>query len=433
MLPLQMASESEPRPERYAAPRGTADLLPDDAPWWRYVRDTAERVCGLFGYRRIETPAFERADVYLRTAGQGTDVVEKEMYVFEDRGGERLALRPEGTAGVVRAYLEHGMSSLPQPVRLFYVAQNFRYDRPQAGRYRQHTQFGVEAIGEGDALVDAEVIDLLLTFYGELGLRRLELKVNTIGDPACRPAYIEALRAYYEPHLAEVCPDDRVRFEKNPLRLLDCKEEHCQPVIAGAPRLYDYLCDACREHFAALQLHLRALNIGFAVDERLVRGLDYYTRTVFEVHPPEEGAQSAVGSGGRYDGLAELLGGPPTPGIGFGTGFERIIINLKRQEVAVPPAGDPDLFVAHLTPAAADEALRLAAAVRAEGLAVIVGNAGRSLKSQLRHADAKRARWCAIIGANELAAGEVTLRDLRDHREQRVRPADVASVVRSRA
>jgi len=413
-------ASDESRPRRFAAPRGTSDVLPADWPHWRYVRDTAERVFALFGYRRIETPVIEHAGVYLRAAGAGTDIVEKEVYLFDDRGGDRLALRPEGTAGVVRAYIQEGMASLPQPVRLCYLAPNFRYDRPQAGRYRQHTQLGAEAIGDADPLIDAEVINLLWTIYRELGLRDFSLKINTIGDQECRPRFIEALRSYYRPRLADVCADCRVRFEKNPLRLLDCKEERCQPVIAGAPRLHDYLCDACREHFARLQSYLQSLKIAFDVDERLVRGLDYYTRTAFEVQPAVEGSQSALGGGGRYDGLIELLGGPSTPGIGFGTGVERLIINLRRQEVPVAPDPPPALYIAHLTPVAALAALKLAAAVRDVGSSVLMGSAGRSLKAQLRHANAHDAEYVAIIGDGELARGEVTLRNLRDHTERRL-------------
>jgi histidyl-tRNA synthetase len=422
---------AQPQPGRYAAPRGTADVLPDDWAYWRYVRDTGERVCELFGYGRIDTPLFENAGVFLRTAGAGTDIVEKEVYLFEDRAGDRLALRPEGTATVMRAYIEHGMASLPQPVRVYYIAPNFRYDRPQAGRYRQHTQLGVEAIGDPEPLVDAEVIDLQATFYRQLGLRDITLKLNTIGDEACRPAYITALRDYYRPHLDEVCGDDRVRFEKNPLRLLDCKEERCQPIIAGAPRLRDYLCDACRLHFERLLTYLDGLGIAYALDDRLVRGLDYYTRTVWEFHPDVEGAQSSIGSGGRYDGLIELLGGAPTPGVGFGTGIERLIINLRRQEVDVPPLPGPAVYIAHLTPEGAAEALRLADAVRAMGCEAIVGPEGRSLKAQLRHANAKQARYAAILGAKELASGEATLRDLASHDERRVPLAAVAGAVRS--
>jgi len=418
------------RPGRFAAPRGTDDVLPEEWRWWRYVRDTAERVCERFGYRRIETPVFEHAGVYLRTAGAGTDIVEKEVYVFRDRGDDLLALRPEGTAGVVRAYIEHGMASLPQPVRLYYIAPNFRYDRPQAGRYRQHTQLGIEAIGDPHPLLDAETIDVLRTFFDTLGIGEYTVKLNTIGDASCRPAYVEALRAYYRPHLDTVCADCRVRFEKNPLRLLDCKEERCQPVIAGAPRLHEYLCDACREHFALLRTYLDALGIAYVIDERLVRGLDYYTRTVFEFHPLVEGAQSSMGSGGRYDGLVELLGGPATPGVGFGTGFERLILNLQRQGLDLGPPPAPDVFIAHLTPDAATVALRLAGHLRAAGLEAIVGPAGRSLKAQMRAADARGARYAAILGEQELAAGEVTLRDLGTREERRVSQAEVPGAVR---
>lgn len=421
MLAYTMSVDATPqKPQTFAAPRGVADVLPQDAPYWKYVRDTAERVCRLFGYERIDTPIFEHAGVYLRTAGAGTDVVEKEMYLFQDRGEEWLALRPEGTAGVVRAYIEHGMASLHQPVRLFYIAPNFRYDRPQAGRYRQHTQFGVEAIGDPHPLVDAEVIQLLTVFLRELGLAHYTLKLNTIGDQACRPRFVEALRAYYQPLLDQLCADCRVRFEKNPLRMLDCKEQRCQPLIADAPRLHDYLCDACREHFQKLRGCLDALGISYEIDGSLVRGLDYYTRTVWECHPHVEGSQSSILNGGRYDGLAELLGGPPTAGIGFGSGVERLIINIRREGVDVPASPRPDLYVAHLTPEAAATALKLAAAVRDAGKQAIVGREGASLKSQMRTAGAKQARFAAIIGADEMASGDVTLRNLETHEERRV-------------
>lgn len=426
------SSEKPAKPQKFAAPRGTTDILPEDWPYWKYVRDTAERVCELFGYRRIETPIFEHAGVFLRTSGESSDIVAKEVYLFEDRGHDMLALRPEGTANVMRAYIEHGMASQPQPVRLYYIGPNFRYDRPQAGRYRQHTQLGIEAVGDPDSLVDAEVIELLATFYRELGLTEFTIKLNTIGDQVCRPAYVEALRAYYRPLLPELCADCRVRFDKNPLRLLDCKENRCQAAIAGAPRLHEHLCEGCREHFAKLRGYLDALDITYAIDDRLVRGLDYYTRTVFEFHPHEEGSQSSMGSGGRYDGLVELLGGPATPGIGFGTGFERLIINIKRQGIAVPPTPAPALYIAHLTPEASLLALKLAAAVRTAGMQVIVGAAGRSLKAQMRHADAKRASYAAIIGADEAVAGEVTLRNLADHSERRV-PFDAVPAAVSNA
>ncbi len=424
-------STDEPRSMRFQAPRGTSDVLPEDEPYWRFVRRTGERVAELFGYRAIETPMFEDARIWLRTS-QGTEVVDKEMYVFEDRGGDQLALRPETTASVCRAYIQHGMNNLPQPVRLFYFAQKFRYDRPQAGRYRQHTEFGVEAIGDGDALVDAEVIDLLSMFYQGLGLRGLIMQLNSIGDGACRPAYIEALRSYYAGRLERVCPDCRMRYERNPMRLLDCKQPQCQPVIAEAPVISDRLCDDCSAHFAALRAYLDALEIGYTINPRLVRGLDYYTRTVFEFHPPEEGAQSAAGGGGRYDGLIELLGGRPTPGTGFGSGIERLIINIKRQSASSVPAVEPPrVYLAHTSDAARAAALRLARSLREREIAAVVGGAGRSLKAQLRHADALGARYAAILGDQELARGEVTLRNMQGGEQRSVAEDDVPAAVGS--
>ena len=421
-------SDKEKKPVRFQAPRGTTDVLPEDEPYWAFVRGTAARVAKLFGYGYIETPMFEDAEIWLRT-GEGTEVVEKEMYVFEDRGGEKLALRPDTTAGVCRAYIENGMGNRPQPVRLYYFAQKFRYDRPQAGRYRQHTEFGIEAIGESDALVDAETIDLLSTFYGALGLSGLSLHLNSIGDGACRPPYLESLRAYYKDRLSETCTDCKMRYEKNPMRLLDCKEERCQPAIAGAPVISDRLCEPCSAHFASLRGYLDALGIAYELDARLVRGLDYYTRTVFEFMPLEEGAQSTIGAGGRYDGLIELLGGHPTPGIGFGTGIERIILNLKRQGVAVPEIEPPRVFVAHTSEASRSAAVKLARRLRDGGVSAVVGVGGRSLKAQLRNADALGTRYAAILGDQELAKGEVTLRDMQGGEQRSVAEADVVASV----
>ena len=372
---------------------------------------------------------FGDARLFLRGAGEGTDIAEKEIYIFEDRGNDRLALRPEGTANVCRAYLEHGMQTLPQPIRLYYVSPVFRYDRPQAGRFRQHTQLGVEAIGDGSALIDAEVIDLLSSFYDALGLSGLSLQLNSIGDPTCRPAYIEALRSYYANHLSDVCDDCRMRYEKNPMRLLDCKVERCQAIAADAPLINDHLCAACEEHFEALQSYLKALDIGFEVNARLVRGLDYYARTVFEVQPPEEGSQSTVGAGGRYDGLIELLGGKPTPGTGFGTGFERIILNLKGQNAPVPEAGGTRVYVAHASEAAQEAAIKLARELRQADVTTVVGGSGRSLKAQLRHAGGLDAKFAAIIGDKELEAGEVTLRDMAGGEQRQVPRSDVLQSV----
>jgi histidyl-tRNA synthetase len=407
-------------PQQFKAPRGVSDLLPADQPYWRFVRETAVRVAESFGYGQIDTPVFEHAGVFLRPNAEGTDVIDKEVYLFQDRGGDELVLRPEGTPPVVRAYLEHGMASAPQPVRLFYVISAFRYDRPQAGRYRMFHQFGVEAIGEADPYIDAEVIDLLRTFYDALGLRDYTLQLNSIGDPVCRPAYIDKLRGYYSDKLDRMCGDCRRRFDLNPLRLLDCKNEPCQPFKADAPRLIDNLCEACEAHFAAVRSLIDDLGIEYNLDPLLVRGLDYYTRTAFEFQPRVEGSQSTLGGGGRYDGLIEQLGGRPTPGIGFGTGLERIILNLKRQELDVGAGRRPDAFIAVADEAAAGKAMQLAHDLRLAGLTAVLGSPGRSLRAQMRHASAVDARYAAIIGAQELADGSVTLRNLETSEQANV-------------
>jgi histidyl-tRNA synthetase len=411
---------------KYQAPRGTQDILPEEQPVWDFVRDTAARIAGLFGYGRIETPLFEEASLFTRGVGEVTDIVEKEMYAFKDRGGLELALRPDGTAPVGRAYLEHGMHNQPQPVRLWYLTPIFRYDRPQAGRYRQHIQFGVEAIGEADAAVDAEVIELLWRVYETLGLSGLTLHLNSIGDQKCRPQYLEVLRDYYRDKLDLVCDDCRTRFDRNPLRLLDCKQERCQPIIAGAPPITEHICDECAAHFADLRSYLEAAGIPASLNPRLVRGLDYYTRTVFEITPPEEGAQSTIGGGGRYDGLIELLGGRPTPGIGFGTGIERIILNLKRQGVALPERQEPQVYVAVQTPAARVAAFRLASELRVAGVATLLAGGERSLKAQMRAADAHGAAYVAILGEREMRDGLVTLKKLDDGTQTTAAPSDLA-------
>ena len=404
----------------FSAPRGTADVLPADQPYWQQAIDAAENLCRLFGYARIDTPVFEQADLFERGAGEGSDVVRKEMYVFEDRGGDRLALKPEGTASICRAYLQHGMSSLPQPVRLYSLYPAFRYERPQAGRRRQHVQFDCEAIGDADAAVDAEVIELLWRLFADLGLGDLVLLLNSIGDRTCRPGYLEALRTHYQPHLRAVCRDCRDRYTRNPLRLLDCKQESCQPVIATAPSIVDYLCDECRGHFDDLRRYLDALDIPYELTPHLVRGLDYYTRTVFEIQPRGGGAQSTIGAGGRYDGLIEEIGGRPTPATGFATGIERIVLNMKQQKASVPPASTPQVYVAHQGADARVEAFKLASLLRREGVTAVVATGERSLKSQMRQANSLSAVWVAILGERELAAGTVQLRNMADASQREI-------------
>jgi len=397
----------------YRAPRGTSDILPQEQGYWSYVEQRAQAICQLHGYQRIETPVFEDTRLFVRSIGEETDIVAKEMYTFPDRSGAMMTLRPEGTAPVCRAYIEHGMHNLPQPVRLYYIAPIFRYERPQAGRYRQHQQFGFEAIGDGDPALDAEVIDMAWQFYHSLGLRGLWLKLNSIGCSSCRPSYLESLKGYYAAHIEHLCLDCRRRLVQNPLRLLDCKKESCVGIKESAPRSIDHLCPQCQNHFQSVEKYLALLDLPFEVDHRLVRGLDYYTRTVFEIQPQgEEAAQSTLGGGGRYDDLIEQLGGKPTPAVGFAAGIERILLNLKRQNIPVPIPPQPDVFISYLGEEAKDKAIEYGSRLRREGIGAILASSGRSLKAQLRQANALGMSYAIIIGEEELGEGKVTLRDM---------------------
>jgi histidyl-tRNA synthetase len=413
----------------YKAPRGTADILPEEQSHWRFVEDRAIALCRLYGYQRLDTPAFEDSQLFTRSIGEGTDIVTKEMYTFKDRSGNILALRPEGTAPVCRAYLEHGMDNLPQPVKLYYLAAIFRYERPQAGRYRQHYQFGFEAIGDADPALDAEVVEMAWQFFNLLGLGGLYLYVNSIGCKICRPEYLESLKGYYSAHLDGLCSDCKTRFEKNPLRLLDCKKPTCYDVAEAAPKSTDYLCPECKAHFEAVLGYLKALGLPFDVNHRLVRGLDYYTRTVFEIQPLGEGAQSALGGGGRYDELIGELGGKSAPAIGFAAGMERIVLNLKRHKIAVPSLQVPPVFIAHLGNEAKLEAVKLASALRKNGIAAIMAAGDRSLKGQLRQANSLGSSYAAIIGEDEVKSSAVTLRNMMTGEQKTVPLAAVGGLL----
>lgn len=406
-------------PEHFKALQGFRDVLPEEQPYWRFVEETAASVAHLYGYRRIETPLLEETAVYRRTVGEGTDIVDKEMYSFEDRPdkeGKRdsLAVRPEGTAGVVRAYIEHGMFKLPQPVKLYYMsAPMFRRDRPQAGRYREHHQFGCEALGESDPAIDAEMIGLLYQVYTQLGLKHIRVMLNSIGDRNCRPQYIELLQDYYRPLLSTCCEDCQVRFYKNPLRLLDCKEPQDQPKIANAPKIADHLCESCREHFAAVKRFLTLYGVPYALDPLLVRGLDYYTRTVFEF--TSEIDKLALNGGGRYDGLAEILGGQSTPGIGFGAGVERIIQELKRQGITPPQEKHARAFVVALGKSGEikDATVQLVAELRHAGIKAEMSYGDRGFKAQMKQVKASGADYALLLGEDELAQDMVTVKDQR--------------------
>ncbi|MDE2696390.1 MAG: histidine--tRNA ligase [Chloroflexota bacterium] len=405
------------------APRGMSDVLPEDEPLWRFVRDTAERVARSFDYRLINTPIVEDVRVFSRTVGDESDIVSKEMYVFEDRGGGELALRPEGTAAVCRAYIEHGMGSRPQPVRLYYFGPMFRYDRPQAGRYRQLWQFGVECIGDPSPAADAEIIELQYTLFRELGLDDLTLSINSIGTADTRRTYVDVLREHLRPHLEGLSHDSQRRFETNVLRILDSKEDADHPALRSAPSILDYLTDDDAEHFEEVRSLLDASGVPYEVAPRIVRGLDYYARTVWEFEPPAEGSdggqQGTVSAGGRYDGLMELLGGPATPGTGTAMGVERTVLNLRARGIEAPSDAPVDVVTIPLGEQGPAAALRLAQTLRSAGLTVRAGIPGRSLRAQLRGASATGARYAAILGDDEAARGVVQLKHLAGDGEQR--------------
>jgi len=392
--------------------RGTFDILPDEVPRWRLLEETARAVFRCYGYREIRTPIFERTELFARSVGEETDIVAKEMYTFTDRGGESLSLRPESTASVIRAYIQHKMWTWGSVVKLFYLGPHFRYERPQKGRFRQFHQIGAEAIGQNDdPAIDAELIEMVEEYLDRLGVTERELFINSVGCSRCRPAYVRRLKDALSGVIARMCENCRRRYETNPLRILDCKVEADQPFIERAPALLDHLCEACAAHFEALRRHLEARGIAYRVARRLVRGLDYYTRTAFEITSARLGAQNAIVGGGRYDGLSELLGGPPAKGIGFALGVERLLLALPEDAAVTDDA--PDLYIAYLGEAARQEAFRVARRLRRAGLVVIYDFEERKLRRLLAQADRAKARYALLIGEDELAAGRYTLRDMR--------------------
>ncbi len=410
---------------RFKAPRGTRDVLPPESNLWLFVEDTFRRVCARYGYQEIRTPTFEDTELFTRGLGEGSDVVSKEMYTFVDRGGRSLTLRPEGTAPVVRAYIEHGLARQNTVHKFSYIISFFRYERPQAGRLREPHQVGVEALGSPSPLLDAEVVALGMDYCAELGMSGHVLSLNSIGCPACRPRYREELQRFIEPILAELCPDCQRRYATNPLRVLDCKEERCKQLTAEAPTTLDFLCDECRDHFDEVLRLLDAAQVPYEIDRRLVRGLDYYTRTAFEIKHPSLGAQDAVLGGGRYDGLVEACGGKPTPGIGFGSGIERCLLALGEEAARRAPAPPRPVFVAPLGAQARPQAFALISALRQAGIAVETDYFERSLKAQLKAADRLGAPLAVILGEDELRENKVLLRDLASG-EQTLVPWDEA-------
>lgn len=402
------------------APRGTKDILPDKVGDWLYLEKLIRKLCGQFGYREIRTPIFEHTELFQRGIGDTTDVVEKEMYTFTDRGNRSITLRPENTAAAVRAYLENKLYADTNLCKLFYIGSMFRYDRPQAGRYREFHQFGVEALGLENPEVDAEIISLAVQFLQSLGLKDIKLLLNSVGCPKCRPIYRDKLKEFFKPVIGEMCDDCQSRYDRNPMRLLDCKNHHCKELSEGAPAITDCLCDECKAHFEKVQELLTAAGIPFELDPGLVRGLDYYTKTAFELKYLPLGAQSAVLGGGRYDGLIEECGGKPTPAVGFATGLERVLLALEMQNLLPEKTEETDVFVVALGEAVQQKAFAILTDLRRAGFKAIMDFAGRSMKAQMKQANKANATFTIILGEDELKANSVVLKNMKESTQETI-------------
>mgnify|MGYP000874956003 CR=1 FL=1 len=407
------------------APRGTYDILPAEAQKWQYIEQIMRQTAASFGFQEIRTPIFEHTELFQRGVGETTDIVTKEMYSFQDKSRRSLTLRPEGTASCVRSLIEHRLYGGVMPVKWYYQGPMFRYDRPQAGRYRQFHQFGVEVFGSSDPLLDAEVIILMLEILSRLGLTEYELHLNSVGCPACRQVYRKKLIAHLAPQVDKLCKDCQKRYEQNPLRVLDCKEAGCQEATVGFPVIMDSLCLECQEHYGAVKKALSSAGVSYLHDDRLVRGLDYYTKTAFEVHIPGIGAQSAIGGGGRYDGLVKECGGPEIPGIGFALGIERILLILEQKNRLPAPAAACDVFVVAMDPAYAGSAFELLLELRRAGLRADQDYNRRSPKAQMKHADRMGASLVLFIGEEEMEKQTVTVRKMKDSRQLSVSRAEI--------
>ena len=399
-------------------PKGTNDILPGEVSKWHYLETVIREICREYGYSEVRTPVFEHTELFSRGVGDTTDVVEKEMYTFEDKGRRSISLRPEQTACVVRAYVENKLYALPQPVKVFYAGPMFRYANVQAGRYRQFHQFGVEALGSKDPAVDAEVITMAMDFYGRLGLRDLELHINSVGCPNCRPVHREKLQSYLTSRIEDLCKLCQSRFDRNPMRILDCKEEKCRELSREAPTTTDCLCGECAAHFEQVKKHLDDVGVKYIIDNRLVRGLDYYTNTAFEIMASDIGAQSSIGGGGRYDSLIAQVGGPETPGIGYALGIERIIATMERQGLEFPAEGQLDVFIASLGEKARQEAFKLVHNLRRAGLAAEIDLMGRSLKAQMKFANRFETAYTVILGETEIEKKAAVVRDMTSGEQQ---------------
>lgn len=411
-------------------PKGTKDVVPDAAYKWHYLEDVVRKTAAEFGFKEIRTPTFEHTELFLRGVGETTDIVNKEMYTFTDKGDRSITLKPEGTAGVARAYIENCLGDMPQPVKMYYLTPVFRYERPQAGRLREHHQFGVELYGSASPYADAEVMLVAKTLFDKLGLTEPVLNINSIGCPECRKKYNAALKEYLAGNIDKMCASCRERFDKNPLRILDCKEPGCKAVTASAPKTLEYLCDYCRAHFEKLQSILSSAGVEFRVNPSVVRGLDYYTGTVFEFISSAIGAQGTVCGGGRYNNLVSEVGGKPTPAVGFGMGLERLIMILENLNLYLGEPETPTIYIAPTSEAEAEAAFSVVGELRKKGVSAECDIMGRSLKAQMKYAGKRGYAFVAVMGADEINSGKIKIKRMSDGVETECAISDIAEVLR---
>lgn len=402
------------------APKGTKDVLPSEVYKWHYVESLIREICALNGYKEMRTPTFEHTELFQRSIGETTDVVQKEMYTFEDKAKRSITLKPEGTAPFVRSFIEHSLFNEVQPIKAYYIIPCFRYEQPQSGRLREFHQFGIEAYGSKDPSIDAEVINVAMMLYNRIGIKNLEVRVNSVGCPKCRKDYNEKLKAYLAPKLVNLCETCKDRFHKNPLRIIDCKEEKCKAQLIDTPFMLDNLCQDCKDHFDGLKQSLEILGIDYIIDRKIVRGLDYYTKTAFEIVSNDIGAQGTVCGGGRYDGMIEECGGPSTPGIGFGLGLERLLMVIENQGVVIPQPVTMDIYIANMGEAAATEALRLVNLLRNNGIKAEKDFMSRSLKAQMKYANKMNARYVVVIGEDEIKNNRIKVKNMSSGAEEEI-------------
>lgn len=398
-------------------PKGTKDVLPYESYKWHYVENIIRDITSKYGFLEIRTPTFEHTELFLRGVGETTDIVNKEMYTFIDKGNRSITLKPEGTAGVARSYVENGLSENPQPIKMYYITPVFRYERPQAGRLREHHQFGIELYGSDSPYADVEVISVAKSLFDSLGIKDLELNINSIGCSVCRTDYNRALKEYLKEHINEMCPTCKERLEKNPLRILDCKEERCKLITANAPKVLDYLCDDCNNHHEMVKSILSSLGIDFKVNSNIVRGLDYYTKTVFEFVSTSIGAQGTVCGGGRYNNLVKEVGGKPTPAVGFGMGIERLLMVLEALNLNLGKEEIPLVYVAPLSAEQVGEAYKLVTSLRCEGVSADTDLMGRSLKAQMKYAGKRGYAYVIVLGESEIVDGIVKIKSMATSEE----------------